>query len=169
MINWKYPYNSKRWIALRDKHLWKQPYCVKCETTFNLQVDHIISHRNNENLFLDPENLQTLCIQHHSEKTNQTKGLIFFKRSNLPLKINTGVAGGINLHLDQFIKLQAHYFTNYATHCEFNIKQNNLNYKELQTLVNLVLEFFKIKGLVFENIQSNESQVVELFNNLLAE
>ncbi|WP_429977040.1 HNH endonuclease, partial [Mycoplasmopsis bovis] len=69
IINWKFPYNSPEWLKLRDKHLWKQPYCVDCDITWNLQVDHIIPHNQVKELFLDENNLQTLCNSCHAQKT----------------------------------------------------------------------------------------------------
>lgn len=167
MINWKSPYNSTEWIKLREKHLQKQPYCVKCDTTLNLQVDHVISHRNNIDLFLNPDNLQTLCIYHHSEKTNQTKSLISFKRSDKVLKIKLRQNNGINLEYTQFVKLLAHKFVEYSTHYELNIMQADLTFQHKQTLTEIVLEFFKIVKLVCLSVECSNSEIVQLFKELL--
>lgn len=64
-----------RWQKARLRHLEREPLCRAClaEGRINdkqLEVDHIIPHRNDPALFWDElNNLQTLCKPHHSAKT----------------------------------------------------------------------------------------------------
>jgi 5-methylcytosine-specific restriction protein A len=37
-------------------------------------VDHIIAHRGNEHLRMDPKNWQPLCKRHHDQKTAREDG-----------------------------------------------------------------------------------------------
>ncbi len=56
------------WNAIRSKVLKRDNYkCVKCGSTDSLEIDHIepVSLGGSDEL----DNLQTLCRQHHSEKT----------------------------------------------------------------------------------------------------
>ena len=74
-------YKSARWQELRKKHLKAMPYCEKCleETGFwnsrNVIVDHIYGHDDPGWLqrFWDPACLQTLCKDHHNQKTAQER------------------------------------------------------------------------------------------------
>ena len=68
-------YNSRRWWKLRDKKLWDTPYCALCNTTFKLQVDHIIEHNDNEYLFTNWANLQVLCERCHGYKSAQQSNM----------------------------------------------------------------------------------------------
>lgn len=58
-----------RWQRLRLVHLRQQPLCVYCEAqgmlTLAQVVDHIQAHRGDAALYLDPDNLQSLCKRHH--------------------------------------------------------------------------------------------------------
>lgn len=71
-------YRSGQWLALRRVQLSLQPFCVLCQRagryTLAGEVDHIVPHRNNEALFYDPLNLQSLCHQCHSLKTAREDG-----------------------------------------------------------------------------------------------
>ena len=64
-------YNRKSWHILRSNQLRQFPYCIVCNTSRNLQVDHIADHKGDPNLFYDMNNLQTLCDVHHSQKTGR--------------------------------------------------------------------------------------------------
>lgn len=66
----QYPelYASNRWRQLKSKHLSEEPLCRVCGSKAT-EVDHIIAHRGNEDLFFDEDNLQSLCHQCHSQKT----------------------------------------------------------------------------------------------------
>ena len=66
--------DSARWRhGLRLAHLAKEPLCVACaaegKTSVAEHVDHIKAARGNATLFWGPENLQSLCGHHHSQKT----------------------------------------------------------------------------------------------------
>jgi len=66
-------YRSGQWVALRRQQLTTQPFCAAClragRYTLASEVDHVVPHRNDERLFFDPLNLQSLCHSCHSEKT----------------------------------------------------------------------------------------------------
>jgi 5-methylcytosine-specific restriction endonuclease McrA len=49
-------------------HLGLEPECVQCGSTDQLEVDHIIEVADGGSLY-DHANLQTLCHQHHEEKS----------------------------------------------------------------------------------------------------
>lgn len=71
-------YRSGQWLALRRQQLTMHPFCVEClkagKYTMASEVDHIIPHRNDERLFFDPSNLQSLCHSCHSIKTAREDG-----------------------------------------------------------------------------------------------
>lgn len=65
---------NHRWRKARDSYLLRNPLCVHClkekrATAENLEVDHVIPHRGDMELFWDESNWQTLCKSHHSIKT----------------------------------------------------------------------------------------------------
>lgn len=62
-------YFTSEWKALRARHLNSYPFCFICGAVTDLHVDHIKAHRGDMKLFLDPSNLRTLCLKHHSQKT----------------------------------------------------------------------------------------------------
>jgi 5-methylcytosine-specific restriction protein A len=64
-------YNTTRWRNLRKEYLEKNDYCQGCGSKEDLTVDHKISPLGNEELFFNPDNLQTLCKQCHRIKTAQ--------------------------------------------------------------------------------------------------
>jgi 5-methylcytosine-specific restriction protein A len=61
------------WQQLRAQHIAEHPLCVECEregrVTAATQIDHVIPHKGDDSLRLDPRNLQSLCDNHHSAKT----------------------------------------------------------------------------------------------------
>ncbi|MFA5054024.1 MAG: HNH endonuclease [Parcubacteria group bacterium] len=61
------------WRKLRASHLALNPYCVMCAAMGKVErateVDHIIPHKGDDALRLDPENLASLCSWHHKSKT----------------------------------------------------------------------------------------------------
>ena len=72
LAEWKDPI-----IGLRAQHIAKEPMCRECMRLgirkVGREVDHVIPHRGNMSLFLDADNLQTLCKPHHSKKTSKEK------------------------------------------------------------------------------------------------
>ncbi|MBS0205687.1 MAG: HNH endonuclease [Planctomycetes bacterium] len=68
-------YSLDIWSRRRDAQLNKQPLCEAClaqtpeQITGATDVDHIVPHRGNWGLFIDPANLQSLCKPCHSRKT----------------------------------------------------------------------------------------------------
>ena len=58
---------------LRPEHLIREPFCRECAAagirTRATVVDHVIPHEGEWALFVDPENLQSLCKFHHDGKT----------------------------------------------------------------------------------------------------
>lgn len=63
-------YGGADWQAIRRAHIAKNPACVQCgRIEQNNHVDHIVAHRGDERLRMDPNNLQTLCHSCHSRKT----------------------------------------------------------------------------------------------------
>ncbi|WP_212752326.1 HNH endonuclease [Mycoplasma miroungigenitalium] len=152
MINWTTPYNSTEWIKLRDEHLNNQPYCVKCSTTLRLQVDHIIPHNNRIDLFLDHNNLQTLCISHHAEKTNQLRFLRDYKVKDYSINIKLGQHRGISLNQVKYLKEQASQYMRHANSYDFYVIETSLNFSTAQNLINLLCEFFKRVNFMSFNI-----------------
>ena len=59
---------------LRPAQLAREPFCRECWRSRRArvratEVDHVVPHRGDLQLFLDPENLQSLCHRCHSAKT----------------------------------------------------------------------------------------------------
>lgn len=69
-------HNTKRARHLSREYLSANPLCVKCKAKGHIKAsqvwDHIVPHRGNERLFLDPNNWQALCISCHNTKTSTT-------------------------------------------------------------------------------------------------
>lgn len=70
--------DSPEWRQARLVHLAQYPLCVHCEeqagVTLATDVDHIIPHRGNYDLFWDRNNWQSLCKSCHSRKTATEDG-----------------------------------------------------------------------------------------------
>lgn len=66
-------YHSRRWARLRIQKLSQHPWCAMClqlgKRTVAGEVDHIIPHKGNRDLFYDENNFQSLCTSCHSRKT----------------------------------------------------------------------------------------------------
>lgn len=64
------------WRRRRAYHLRREPLCRECakegRTTAGTDVDHIVARAKGGTD--EPENLQTLCHAHHSEKTYREDG-----------------------------------------------------------------------------------------------
>jgi 5-methylcytosine-specific restriction endonuclease McrA len=72
---------DKHWRKLRKAHLSEHPLCVACEAeglvVLATDVDHMKKFRRadgtiDDQLRLDPANLQSLCHSCHSRKTSRT-------------------------------------------------------------------------------------------------
>ena len=67
---YRLPIFAKR---LRPEQLLREPFCRECAKygvrKLASDVDHIIPHRGDWTLFVDPNNLQSLCHRCHSRKT----------------------------------------------------------------------------------------------------
>lgn len=65
-------YNSA-WRRARIGYLARHPVCVECDkiglVVGATEVDHIIAHKGDKELFWDSKNWQALCKSHHSRKT----------------------------------------------------------------------------------------------------
>lgn len=70
---WHGLYYKSKWKELRTVQLLREPFCRTCAAagrrTPAEDVDHIIPHRGDMQLFTDPGNLQSLCHSCHSKKT----------------------------------------------------------------------------------------------------
>ena len=67
-------YSTSKWKRMRKYHLHKNSVCVVCGTEYDLQVDHVKDHKGDPELFYNWDNLQTLCMTHHSQKTGRDHG-----------------------------------------------------------------------------------------------
>ena len=69
---------DKRWQRTSKQYLREHPFCVMCQKEGILksatEVDHVIPHRGNIELFWDESNWQGLCHKHHSGKTAKEDG-----------------------------------------------------------------------------------------------
>jgi len=67
-----------QWQKARAAYLLIHPLCVECQTGGKVrpatEVDHIIPHQGDQELFWDESNWQGLCKPHHSEKTAREDG-----------------------------------------------------------------------------------------------
>lgn len=72
-------YHTTAWRRLRAAHLADNPLCVECRKIGELRqaqvVDHIkpvstgVDEFERESLMWNPDNLQSLCNQHHNQKS----------------------------------------------------------------------------------------------------
>ena len=69
---------GSRWRKVRERFLMEHPLCVEClkegRITPATDVDHIVPHKGNPDLFWDYDNLQALCHKCHSRKTAKEDG-----------------------------------------------------------------------------------------------
>ncbi|MFV8480241.1 HNH endonuclease [Mycoplasma sp. AA7A] len=157
MINWKFPYMSKEWSTLRDKHLNSQPYCVKCQTTLQLQVDHIIEHGNNQTYFLNSENLQTLCIKCHGQKTFRTQKLRKLRVDNSKkIKLVFNSTRGLRVSDNILFKNAYTNFYQVGNVVFFYFAQPFESYsiKELALIVEFLCDFFWFVKWITPNIDN---------------
>ena len=78
---WHRLYKRPEWPKLRADQLAREPFCRECAAQGNrvraTEVDHIRPHCGDLRLFLDPDNLQSLCHSCHSRKTMRENPEIF--------------------------------------------------------------------------------------------
>ncbi|TLN22475.1 HNH endonuclease [bacterium] len=71
-------YSDPTWRRLRMIQLREFPLCAECERNGTITpatiVDHIIPHRGKWEMFVDGENLQSLCASCHNRKTAKEDG-----------------------------------------------------------------------------------------------
>jgi len=69
---------SYKWQQARKGFLAKHPLCVECErvgrVTASTDVDHIVPHKGDMDLFWDRSNWQAMCHPCHSTKTATEDG-----------------------------------------------------------------------------------------------
>lgn len=69
---------TSQWRRARRIYLNANPLCAECRRQgidrLATVVDHIIPHRGDYGLFWDADNWQSLCKQHHDEKTAKEDG-----------------------------------------------------------------------------------------------
>ena len=72
---WRRLYDTDLWQRLRSEQLLADPWCAECakhgRRVRATDVDHIVDHKGDPDLFADPANLQSLCHSCHSRKTAQ--------------------------------------------------------------------------------------------------
>jgi 5-methylcytosine-specific restriction enzyme A len=66
-------YYRDRWKRLREQVLVESCYtCTQCgRVAHQLEVDHIVKHEGNPELFWNRQNLQALCTDCHHRKTGR--------------------------------------------------------------------------------------------------
>lgn len=73
-------YKTSRWLEKRSKQLRREPLCRICAQKNRMtpasEVDHITPHKGDWTLFLDDNNLQSLCHTCHSRKTRSENALV---------------------------------------------------------------------------------------------
>lgn len=71
-------YHTARWLHERRLHLQQHPLCAECMRAGRLaggtQVDHVIPHHGDLELFWRQANWQSLCASCHSRKTVREQG-----------------------------------------------------------------------------------------------
>lgn len=70
-------FRTKRWRDLRAEHLRQHPYCEVCGSSENLQVHHRYPNGvdySSEELFFNPDVLETLCTSCHAKETIRRTG-----------------------------------------------------------------------------------------------
>lgn len=83
-VAWHYLYTDPRygWQHRRNDQLTREPWCRECsrrglQRVRATEVDHVIPHRGNLDLFLHGK-LQSLCHSCHSRKTMEENGPLFY-------------------------------------------------------------------------------------------
>lgn len=155
-INWKRPYESSIWKKLRSNHLQLFPYCINCDNTLLLHVDHIIEHQNDLNLFTDVTNLQTLCAKCHAVKTNQDQSWVTLKKNNnLKIQINFNAKHGIQIVNDFWFFKSIDNVEVWGNKIQLNFKQplQDITYNLAHLIYQFIIQLFlKYKTVTHEFI-----------------
>ena len=70
-------FRTKRWRDLRTEHLRQHPVCEVCGSSKNLQIHHNYPRGfdySSEELFFNPDVLETLCTSCHAKETVRRTG-----------------------------------------------------------------------------------------------
>ena len=67
---WDEMYNSPKWRTLRSEQLKNEPYCQICGNKAT-EVHHVTPHQGNWDLFLDPQNIISICHDCHVRETHK--------------------------------------------------------------------------------------------------
>ena len=62
---------TKEWYAYRARFLKHNPNCYVCRSTDRINLDHIVRHQGDTNLFWDIYNIAPLCHSCHSIVTGR--------------------------------------------------------------------------------------------------
>lgn len=84
-------YHSRKWREARKIFLINNWKCAFCNSTFNLEIDHILEHQENEKLFYNSFNWQTLCKSCHYVKTMEDKRIEALLNNSKQQKIQINV------------------------------------------------------------------------------
>jgi len=76
--SYRHLYNTREWRQARTAQLARVPLCERCTSLGRVTaadtVNHRIRHEGNWALFLDPENLESLCAAcHDGERQSQER------------------------------------------------------------------------------------------------
>lgn len=72
--SWRWMYKTDAWLYdLRPTQLMREPFCRVCsqhgKRVIATEVDHVVDHKGDWQIFTDRGNLQSLCHSCHSRKT----------------------------------------------------------------------------------------------------
>lgn len=157
-------YHTSRWRILRKEVLSEFWKCIRCENTFNLQIDHIFEVENNEELFFWKPNLRPLCISCHTTKTMRDKNnMLLPVKSGYDLIISDSKVLMVDEAIYNFYK-KNNSFSSYLlkiVNTEFSnpnhqkIPWKNIDIVELKSLLNLMISQnkFNWENIIINNIK----------------
>ena len=75
---WHKWYSREPWLSIRRQQLAKEPLCRLCKEERQIDklantVDHIIAHKGRWEVFVDTDNLRSLCKPCHDRVTATTE------------------------------------------------------------------------------------------------
>lgn len=83
---WHILYSRSNWLKLRQMKLSQNPLCETCKAV-GVDIDHIIPHKGDLDIFYNYNNLQTLCKSCHAIKTFEDITYEKIKSVNVIVKI----------------------------------------------------------------------------------